>query len=159
LRYKVEIKGKDVLMTSNPKLFLPNHEALVDPQIVLTYLYKYGMIVPLITEIYFKNPLLKRVFKGLKAVPVSELSANNRDANVLNTIQSTAITTLKNNTHVLLYPSGQLTNQGNEKLYNKQSAWRVACQLPDHSKVIGLRISGLWGSIWSKALTGKSPDF
>jgi hypothetical protein len=25
--------------------------------------------------------------------------------------------------------------------------------------VIGVRISGLWGSMWSKAYTGKSPDF
>ena len=61
--------------------------------------------------------------------------------------------------NVLLYPAGQLTNSGLEHVGNKQGAWQVCHQLPGDARVVGMRIRGLWGSMWSRARTGRSPNF
>ncbi len=159
LRYRVKLIGIEVLNGSNPKLFLPNHQATVDPQILFSHISKYTPVMPVVTETYFKIPLLKYVLNGIKAVPVSDLTAGSRDIDVLKKIQNNVIEALKNNKNVLLYPSGQTTEQGFERIKNKKSAWVVVTDIPENTEIIAVRISGLWGSMWSKAKTGKSPSF
>ncbi len=159
LRYKVNITGTELLKEKGAKFILPNHQALIDPQLIFTHFYKYLTIVPVVTEGFFKNPVLKVFFEAFHAVPVSDLSAGNRDINVLNTIFVNVLEALKKGENVLLYPSGQIAGQGYERIFNKQSAWVIVNSLPENTRVIGVRINGLWGSMWSKAWTGKSPDF
>lgn len=159
LRYKVEFKGAEVLKEKGAKFILPNHQALIDPQLIFTHLYKYQTVVPVVTESFFKNPVLKVFFEAVHAVPVSDLSTGSRDINVLNTIFINVIDALKKGENVLLYPSGQIAGQGYERIFNKQSAWAVVNSLPEDTKVIGVRINGLWGSMWSRAWTGNSPEF
>jgi len=159
LRYKVEITGTEILKSNNAKFILPNHQALIDPQLIFAHLNKYLTVVPVVTEGFYKNPVLKIIFEAFNAVPVSDLSTGSRDINVLNTIFVNVNNALKNGEHVLLYPSGQIAGQGYEKIFNKQSAWAVVNNLPDNTQVIGVRIHGLWGSMWSRAWTGKVPDF
>lgn len=159
LRYKVKLIGIEVLNGPNPKLFLPNHQATVDPQILFCNISKYTSVMPVVTETYFKIPLLKYVLNGIKAVPVSDLTAGSRDVDVLKKIQNNVVEALKSNKNVLLYPSGQTAEQGFERIKNKKSAWVVVSDIPENTDIIGVRISGLWGSNWSKAKTGKSPSF
>lgn len=159
LRYKVTIKNAEILKSNAGKLVLPNHQATVDPQLLYTHAYKYKALVPVVSELYFNNPLLKGIFKSMGAVKVSELMYGSKDKNVLNAIQMSVINALKEGKNVLLYPSGQIAGQGYEKIFNKQSAWSIVNELPDNTKVIGVRISGLWGSMWSRAWIGKSPSF
>jgi len=159
LRYRVKLKGVEVLQSESPKLFLPNHQAIVDPQILFTQISRYTPVVPITTETYFKIPVLKQTLHFINAVPVSDLTAGSRDTQVLQKILDNVNKTINNNKSVLLYPSGQIAEQGFEKIKNKKSAWTVVSDLPCNTKIIGVRISGLWGSMWSKANTGKSPDF
>ncbi|MBI5541067.1 MAG: 1-acyl-sn-glycerol-3-phosphate acyltransferase [Bacteroidia bacterium] len=159
LRYKVNIRGIDLLSSKNPKLFLPNHQAIVDPQILFTHISKYTPVMPIVTETYFKIPLLKQVLNSIKAVPVSDLTAGSRDTSVLDRINKSVIEAIKDGKNVLLYPSGQTAEQGFEKIKNKKSAWVVVSEIPENTEIVGVRISGLWGSMWSKAKTGKSPSF
>ncbi len=159
LRYDVELKGEDLLKGNSARLILPNHQALVDPQIMGAYLYKYIDVVPVVTESFFNIPVLKTMLKMVGAVPVSDLTAGSRDLTVLDTIFNNVVKALKNNKNVLLYPSGQIAGQGYEKIFNKQSAWIITKNLPENTQVIGVRIRGLWGSMWSRAWNGKSPDF
>jgi 1-acyl-sn-glycerol-3-phosphate acyltransferase len=159
LRYKVEITGADVFKSKNAKLILPNHQALIDPQLIFAHLHKYLTVVPVVTEGFYKNPVLRIFLKAFNAVPVSDLSTGSRDLNVLNTIFLNVTKALKSGENVLLYPSGQISGQGYERIFNKQSAWAIVKNLPENTQVIGIRIHGLWGSMWSRAWTGKSPDF
>ncbi len=159
LRYNVKLKNLDVLKNNKPKLFLSNHQAIVDPQIVFTQLYNLVPIIPVVTESYFKIPLVKNVLKMIKAVPVSDLSVGTRDINVLNTVKSKVIFSLKNKKSILLYPSGQIIDSGLEKIKNKKSAFAIVSEIPDDVQIIAVSISGLWGSTWSKAINGKSPKF
>jgi long-chain-fatty-acid--[acyl-carrier-protein] ligase len=159
LRYNVEIKGIDVLKNSKSKFILPNHQALVDPQILFPHILKYIKAVPVASEIYYNKPVLKQLFDVFGTVIVSDITSSNRDADALKNIYTNVVKALETGKSVVLYPSGQIAGQGYEKIFNKQSAWAIVDNIPENTSVIGVRISGLWGSMWSRAWVGKSPHF
>ncbi len=158
-RYKVVVKGSEVFQNNSPALILPNHQALIDPVILLSHLYRYTTVTPVIAEKYFDIPISRTFFQYLGAIRVSDLQSGSRDTQVLKVITRSVIKGMKRGNNVVLYPGGQIAGQGYEKIFNKKSAWHIVRKLPDDTLVIGVRISGLWGSMFSKARTGKSPDF
>jgi long-chain-fatty-acid--[acyl-carrier-protein] ligase len=158
-RYKVTIKGVELLSSTKSSLYLPNHPAEVDPQILLAEIGKYDDPVPMISETYYNLPLIKSFLKILDAVPVADMEAGSRDVTVVDNMRNAMLGALANGKSVVLYPSGQLNNQGYEKIFNKQSAYRLVGELDEQTRVIGVRQNGLWGSVWSRAWWGKSPDF
>lgn len=159
LRYKVTIKGAEILKNSSPALILPNHQALIDPVILLSYIYCDTNAIPVISSTFYDIPLLKSFFSSLGAVRVSDLEAGSRNVNVLKDISRSVLKGFRRGKSIVLYPSGQLASQGNEKIFNKKSAQKIVSKIPDDVKVIGVRMTGLWGSMWSKAKTGKTPNF
>jgi len=159
LRYRVVITGEELLKEQSVKLFLPNHQALIEPVILISYIFKYSRISPVITAKYYKKSFFKPVLNLVNAIPVSDLESGERDRNVYNKLTSKVMLELSKGHHVLFYPSGQLSDQAGEQIHNKQGAYRIVSELQEDIKVIGVRISGFWGSIWSKAGTGKTPDF
>lgn len=159
LRYKVTIKGAELLKNSSPLLILPNHPALIDPVIILSHFYKDTNAIPVITSAFYDIPLLKTFFSAVGAVRVSDLSSGSRNINVLNEISRSVLKGFKRDKSIVLYPSGHLAGQGYEKIFNKKSAQKIVSKIPDNVTIIGVRTTGLWGSMFSKAKTGKSPDF
>jgi long-chain-fatty-acid--[acyl-carrier-protein] ligase len=158
-RYKIRIKGEELFLENSPAFILPNHQALVDPIILLSQIYRYSTATPVVSEIYFDLPVVKSFFRGWGAVRVSDLENGNRDTLVLKVIVRSVIKGFKRKNNIVLYPSGQIAGQGYEKIFNKKSAWHIVCKLPEEVQVVGVRITGLWGSMWSKASNGKSPNF
>lgn len=159
LRYRIKIIGIEQIKGKKSNIYFPNHQAEVDPQLLMSIILREGPVAPMIGSTYYNLPLLKHLFKAMHAVSVNDLERGSRDTSVLKTMQEGALDALKHNRSILLYPSGQLVGQGYEKIFNKQSAYEITKLLPEKSHVIGVRISGLWGSIWSKAWEGKSPNF
>ncbi len=159
LRYRVTLKGVKNIDPNKPVLFLPNHQAVVDPMILVSYLYPHKNVVPVITSSYYDLPVLKLFFKNWGAVRVSDLAKGSRNVNVLRDITESAINAFNHNRSIVIYPSGQLMGQGFEKILNKKGAFEIVNHLPDDVQVVGVRISGLWGSMWSKAWNGQSPVF
>jgi 1-acyl-sn-glycerol-3-phosphate acyltransferase len=159
VRYRLSIKGTEIVQKNSPVLFLPNHQALIDPVILLSQIYRFSTATPVVSEKYFNIPLVKWYFKRLGAVRVSDLETGSRDTQVLKVITRSVIKGLRRNNNIVIYPSGQIAGQGYEKIFNKKSAFHIVKALPGDVQIIGVRISGLWGSMWSKAKTGKSPDF
>lgn len=49
-RYRVHLEGVELLTGRQAMLFLPNHQASVDPQIVCSQLLRYVDVSPLVTE-------------------------------------------------------------------------------------------------------------
>jgi long-chain-fatty-acid--[acyl-carrier-protein] ligase len=158
-RYKLSIKGRELLESDQSSLYLPNHQAEVDPQILLAEIAKLDDAVPMISDAYYKLPLVKPFMERIGAVPVADFDAGNRDPNVLVNMRNAMLKALRQGKSILLYPSGQLCQQGYEKVQNKQSAYKLILELDDNIRVIGVRQHGLWGSIWSRAWWGKSPNF
>lgn len=158
-RYNIEIIGSDVLKSDAAKLILPNHISHIDPQIMTVEIYKYTDFVPLTAERFFKVPVVKFFLRRLHAIKISDFKKGKRDPDLLNKINSQLLEALKQKKSAVIFPSGQLSSGGIERIYNKQSAYSVVSLLPDNVSVVGVKIKGLWGSMWSKAWNGKRPVF
>lgn len=158
-RYKVKISGLELLQKPGAKLVLPNHQSHVDPQIIAIECYKYSDLVPVVSERFFKIPIVKFFLRKWNAVSVSDFRAGNRDPNVLKNIFSKVIVALENGKTVIIYPSGQLQETGIEKIKNKQAAYVIVSDMPESTRILGLRIRGLWGSTFSTAWNGTKPPF
>lgn len=159
LRYKVNVKGAEVLHNPAPLFILPNHQALIDPIMIIGHIYKHTTVIPVITSGYFDIPVVKYLFREWGAVRVSDLETGSRNTNVLNEITTAVHGGFAMGKNIILYPSGQISGQGYEKIFNKKSAHNIVTDMPEEVRVIGVRITGLWGSMWSKAWTGKSGNF
>jgi len=158
-RYKISIKGSEILQNNSPILFLPNHQALIDPVILLSHIYHYTTAIPVISEKYFDMPFVKWYFRRMGAVRVSDLETGSRNTQVLKSITRSVFKGFRRKKNIVIYPSGQIAGQGFEKIFNKKSAYHIVSTIPPNVQVVGVRITGLWGSMFSKARTGKSPDF
>jgi len=158
-RYSITIKGEEVIKKNGPKIYLPNHQAEVDPIVLLTVIQQYHKAAPMVSAAYYNIPVFKQFLDILGTVPVSDLDLGVRDANVMQHITKAANTAFSKGDSILLYPSGHLCSQGYEKVENKQSAYNIVKSSPDNLNIVGVRMSGFWGSIWSRAWMGKSPGF
>lgn len=159
LRYRLKIKGLDQIKNKKSNLYLPNHQASVDPQLLMSRILRYDKAAPMISSQYFDIPVLKSLFKAMGAIRITDIEKGERDSNLMINIEKAVLGALNNDKSILLYPAGQLTGQGYERIFNKQSAYELSKKLPEKSNIIGVRISGLWGSIWSRAWMGRSPNF
>jgi 1-acyl-sn-glycerol-3-phosphate acyltransferase len=158
-RYRISVKGSEILQSSSPILFLPNHQALIDPLILLSHVYRYTTAIPVISEKYYDIPIVRWYFKRMGAVRVSDLETGSRNTQVLKSIIRSVYKGFRRKKNIVIYPSGQIAGQGYEKIFNKKSAYHIVNTIPEGVQIVGVRITGLWGSMFSKAKTGKSPDF
>lgn len=159
LRYSVEIKGLDILSSDDPKLILPNHISHIDPQIMTLLIYKYTDFVPLAAERFFSIPVIKFFLRRLHAVKIYEPQNIRKDPELLETINSQLIQAFKDKKSALIFPAGTLSDGGVERIRNKQSVYSLMPKLPEDVVIAGVRIKGLWGSMWSKSKNGKRPPF
>ena len=80
-RYRVRLEGTGILADRRATLFLSNHQASVDPQIVCSQLLRYVDVSPLVTEGYFKIPVVAQVLHLMNAVRVPDLEKSRREVN------------------------------------------------------------------------------
>ncbi len=110
LRYKVSISGSQKLKHEGPVLILPNHVALVDPRIILSFLGKYLPVSPVASEKYYNKPGLKQAMDLVGAVPIGEMSAGANPDEVKKVFQN-IVSALSCGKNILIYPSGQIYRQ------------------------------------------------
>jgi 1-acyl-sn-glycerol-3-phosphate acyltransferase len=158
-RYRIHLQGADILKSPEPKIILPNHISHIDPQLISIITHEYTDFVPLVAERFFKVPVVKYFLRHLYAVKVPDLKKGRENIHLMRSINSDLLNVLKNNKSVVIFPAGQLSSGSIEKIHNKQSAFSLVASSPENVKVIGVRIRGMWGSMWSKAWNGKRPVF
>jgi len=149
-RYKVEIKNAEILKHNWPVLLLPNHVALIDPQILMTFLDKYLRLSPVASEKFFLVPVLKQVMQMFGTIPIWEMSEW-ADEEKVKAVFGKVVEAMKQWKNILIYPSGEIYKQGFESIIWKQAVYNIAQNMPENTKVVWLRQRGLWGSMWSKA--------
>ena len=49
LRYDIHLKGVDLLQGGGPRLYLPNHQAEIDPQLLMSEIIKVHKVSPMIS--------------------------------------------------------------------------------------------------------------
>ncbi len=157
LRYRVKVEGISLLRNGTPVLLLSNHQALVDPQILCANVLHHRWVAPVVTETFAKHPLLAPLFRFVGVVAVADGMAQAGETDYEKMFDSIRVA-LASGKSVLLYPSGNIAGQGFEVILGKQSAYRTVRQLPPNVRVVCVRIRGLWGSMWSRAWLGRTPN-
>jgi long-chain-fatty-acid--[acyl-carrier-protein] ligase len=162
LRYKVEVKGFNELKKQSIDggiLFMPNHPAHMDPLFLFIILWPKFRMRPIVTEhiarISFMKPLM-RLTKGVEVPSLSNAVNALRVKRAKEAVQAVS-EGLKNHHNFMIYPSGKLKEAAKEIIGGSSGAHEILQQCPD-AKVVLIRTTGLWGSSFSRALTGQSPD-
>ena len=152
LRYRITIKGiEDIKKDNRPILFLPNHQALIDPVIVMNTLYNRFTPRPLADENQIAHPLIRPFIKALNTIVIPDLTVKGRDAKeqVFAGIDE-IVTGLKNGDSILMYPSGRLSRTNLDVIGGNSGVAAIVHALPD-VRIVLLRTRGLWGSSFSRA--------
>ncbi|MDR1242264.1 MAG: MFS transporter [Deltaproteobacteria bacterium] len=158
LRYKVTLQGADVLTLPGPVLFLPNHPALIDPFIVYSLIAEYAPR-PLADERRMGGFPGRLAGRLLRAILIPDLLKDGMSGRkgVEAGLKAVAAA-LKGGDSVLFYPSGRITHSGKEVIGGNSGLTTILRAVPGQ-RVVLVRTSGLWGSSFSFAATGQSPNF
>jgi len=163
-RYRVEYKGlenlkPETLNKPGGVLFLPNHPAVfVDPVFATLGAWKVCPIRPIIVEYMYFLPVVHSTMKFMNALPIPdfESSTNTLKRKRSEMVISEVIKGLKNQENFLIYPAGRLKRSSKEMIGGASATHQIVQQTPE-ANIVLVRTKGLWGSLFSAALTGKTP--
>jgi len=165
IRYNISVSGLDPISKGELKkesgiLFLPNHPAEIDPVIIQSLLIKHFAPRPLVVEHFYYMPGMHFFMRLVKAFPIPnvESTANQWKVKQVDKAFETIKEGLKHGENFLIYPSGHLKKEGHETIGGNSFVQRIIEEYPD-VKIVLIRITGLWGSCFSRALTGEVPNF
>jgi len=160
LRYDVTVTGLENITQRKGVLIIPNHPAEIDPIILSTYLWDLLKPQPVVLETMYELPFLKPLMKWVRAIPMPDMEFDSgpykrrRIERALDDVSER----LRGGENILIYPSGRLSVSGEERLGAASGVQTIIRNYPDVF-VAMVRIKGLYGSIFSKALTGgETPD-
>ena len=164
LRYRFEIRGMERLNKENLNrkggiLFLPNHPAHIDPILIVLNLWPKFHMRPLVVEYVYRQTFVHMLMKLVNAIPISNFETSINELKLKKVRESLDLISkgLKKKQNFLLYPSGRLKHTGKEILAGASSAHSLMQENPD-ANVVMIRTTGLWGSRFSRAITGTSSD-
>ncbi|NGX61602.1 MAG: Bifunctional protein Aas [Chlamydiae bacterium] len=163
LRYRIKIKGiekltKEALPRSGGILFLANHPAEIDPCILLRTFWQKFHIHPVAVEYLFHMPMVGYFlhFVGAVSVPSFAGTSNSFKRKEIEKTFEKIYSLLDQKENVLIYPAGYLKSQGAEMIGGASGVYKILQERPE-TNVVLVRSRGLWGSSFSKALTGVTP--
>lgn len=162
LRYRIRVKGLEKFKASKLDkgiLFLPNHPAHMDPLFLFILLWPKYRMRPVVIEYIYRLSLLKPLMKLVGALPIPNLdtSVNELKIKKANTAIQAIADGLKSGKNFIVYPAGRLKSSGKEMIGGASGAHALAQECPD-AQIVLIRTTGLWGSSFSRALLGRSPD-
>lgn len=165
LRYRIRVKGLDQVEAHFRKrpggvVFFPNHPAEVDPAILQMLLQGRLHVRPLVVEHFYRLKGFHWLMCLIDALPLPSMDekANKWRGKRVEKQFDHLVSELKKGGHFLVYPSGRLKVGGTELLGGASLAHKLIQECPE-ANVVLVRTTGLWGSRFSRALTGHSPDF
>jgi long-chain-fatty-acid--[acyl-carrier-protein] ligase len=164
LRYRIEVRGKEILTSDALKdkgvLVLPNHPSEIEPFIMMTMLGKHFDLVPLVISNFYNYPFSGWLMKLIRAKPVSEFdkAVSSYKLKTAETLFKEVVQDLKSKKAILFYPSSGLKTSGEEKIGGRSLAHATIQEAPE-AEILLVRITGFWGSMFSKAYTESTPDF
>lgn len=158
LRYRVLVRGLEEIVARGTRgiLFLPNHPALIDPVILVTFLRRPFRPRPLADEAQIRRWPASWVarYVGIRPIPdVHEQGAQAADH--IRAVIRECRAGLESGENILLYPSGHLYRSRYENLRGNSAAEQLVREAPG-ARVVLVRTRGLWGSAFSAA-SGELP--
>ena len=160
LRYRIEIRGADAIKARGRRgiLFLPNHTALIDPAVLMAWLYPSFELRPLADEDQVGRTVFGyiAVLFGSRILPNLERQGGKATERTRAALRDIA-EGLKAGENILLYPSGRLKRQTLEEVGSASGTETLVKAVPD-ARVVLIRQNGLWGSSFSIGHSGEMPD-
>ncbi|MBO7316213.1 MAG: 1-acyl-sn-glycerol-3-phosphate acyltransferase, partial [Paludibacteraceae bacterium] len=101
-RYDIKISGMETFDSKTTFLIFPNHLAVIDPIILFSELHKQK-IQPLVDEVYFKNPIFRKILSLFKAICVPDLGKSRKGIEQVRQLQDLTLQSLKDGKNVLFY--------------------------------------------------------
>jgi long-chain-fatty-acid--[acyl-carrier-protein] ligase len=163
LRYRIEVRGMEAVRRAGEEgkglLFMPNHVAHIDVMLLFVYFWPRFRMRPLATEYIFRMPFLSPWIRLTRALCLPDLyrSVNGVNIRRVEAAMRAVADGLKAGDAILFYPSGHLKNGGKEEIGGASGALGLLRECPE-AKAVLIRTTGLWGSSFSRAFTGRSPD-
>lgn len=159
LRYRVEVKGLEKIRhLEGPTMVFPNHQAYIDPPLVLTHIRLGQPLRPLVYSGTYRLPVLNLLMRIARALEVPDLKQHSQESHS-ETLQiiDRVVEGLERNEAFLLYPSGRLQRGHREAIGGSRAAHEVVTRFPNCNIVL-VRTRGIWGSTYSCAETGSLPS-
>ena len=159
LRYKIEVEHLEDIKNGGI-VFLPNHPAEIDPLILFSLLYHRFAPSPLVVEHFYYLKGAYFFMRLAQAIPIPsfEAPANQWQRKQVERALNKIAQKLQAKQNCLVYPAGRLKQKGREIIGGSSFVHRLLEACPD-VQIVLVRITGLWGSSFSRALTGNTPDF
>ncbi|MDR2862209.1 MAG: 1-acyl-sn-glycerol-3-phosphate acyltransferase, partial [Syntrophobacterales bacterium] len=160
IRYKISFSGLELIKDQKHALFLPNHPAEIDPIILVAHFLKFTRIRPIVVERFFETPPGRFVLNLINAFAIPDMAFDGgfykrkRTENTIKAINDA----IKKGDNLIIYPSGQITNGGLEKIGGNSGVHSIL-QGAHNAEVFLIKTTGLRGSSFSKAFTGVTPPF
>ena len=162
MRYRIEVDGMESAAQGKRLLVMPNHLAMVDPMLVGAAFWRTPLR-PLCDESFFHAGFVApHILKTVGAIAVPDLRKHRtaKGASMARGLGGIITKTLEGGGNVVFYPSGHIqTEPEHEDIGTRQLAYNMCSYLPEGVRVIGVRMRGLWGSIWSRKGRKTSPAF
>ncbi len=163
LRYRVQIEGLEDVKPKNPEagtLFLPNHPAEIDPIFMMVVLWKPFRPRPLVIQYFFEMAMVAPFMRLVRALsmPLMDGSANKWKVHQVEKLFEEIVDGVRRKENFLMYPPGRLKLGAEEVLGGCSLTHSLLQEVPE-ANVVLVRTYGLWGSSFSRALTGKVPPF
>lgn len=159
LRYSVTVKGleklnKETLTKPGGILFLPNHPTvIIDPIIMNLFTWKKFHLRPLVVEYMYyakTNHWLMRIVNALP-VPDFDHASNSVKRKRNDRAFKAIITGLEKGENFLVYPGARVKRTAVE-IIGGNSGTQQLIQQASSANIVLVRIKGLWGSSFSKAV-------
>lgn len=163
VRYRVEVKGlKELRKKKWPYpggiLILPNHPAEMDPIMLMLALWYDFHPKPLVIEYFYHQKGFRFFMDLVGAIPLPNMDISNQwKARQVEKLKTQVLEKLQKNDNFLIYPSGRLKQTGEERI-GGASFIHDLLSLKPQINIALVRTTGLWGSMFSRALTGTTPD-
>jgi len=161
LRYRIEVEGLSEISRDGKKgaLFLPNHIAETDPLILLRVLWPKFRPRPIAVEHFYYQKGIRFCMDLVGTLPLPTMDvANQWKVRQVAKLKLKVLEGLEKGENFLIYPSGKLKRTPEERIGGASFIPEVLQEDPNVDMVL-VRITGFWGSSFSCAFSGVSPDF
>lgn len=163
-RYRVTIKGVENLNSKTLNkpggvLFLPNHPTVfVDPTLNTLAVWRKYPIRPMIVEYMYYTPVIHWFMRFLNAIPIPNfvVASNSLKKKKTERVIDTVINDLRNGQNFLIYPAGKIKLSNKEIIGGASGVHQIIQAVPE-ANVVLVRMTGLWGSRFSYALSDSHP--
>lgn len=157
LRYRIKVVGLNELKKEHdPKggfIFLPNHPTLlIDPVIIATTIARKMVVRPVVVDFMYYLKLPHILFRWMKAIPIPSFSVttNTHKLRRMDRALDEVVKGLDKGENFLFYPAGKIKLTAKEQIGGASGLNKILKDTK-HYNVVLVRITGLWGSSFSRA--------